>query len=142
MSANKKNHNPKAMLKEKFLVIALTISSVLITACGQNKVTEMEVQKEPIAETVAVKEVKRPAYREPHKYGGWHCPDNLGGFPPIDIQDLNQINVIRDRMPTQEETRTGASLMFFDPTEFPDAKPLDLKLPRVAKTYSFQSNME
>ena len=130
------------MLKEKNLVIALTISSVLITACGQNKVAEIEVQKNLNVETVAVNEVTKPAHREPHKYGGWYCPDNLGGFPPMDIQNFEQVSVIRNRLPTKEETRTGASLMFFDPTEFPDARPLDLKLPRVAKIYSFQSKMK
>lgn len=130
------------MLKEKFLVIALTISSVLITACGQNKVAEIEVQKNLNVETVAVNEVAKPVHREPHKYGGWYCPDNLNGFPPMDIQNFEQVNVIRNRLPTKEETRTGASLMFFDPTEFPDAMPLDMKLPSVAKIYSFQSNME
>ena len=130
------------MLKDKFLVIALTISSVLITACGQNKVAEIEVQKNLNVETVAVNEVTKPVHREPHKYGGWYCPDNLSGFPPMDIHNFEQVNVIRNRLPTKEETKTGASLMFFDPTEFPDATPLDMKLPRVAKIYSFQSNME
>jgi hypothetical protein len=142
LSTDKNNLNPKAMLKEKLLVITLTISLVLITACGQNKVAEIEVQNNLNVEAVAVNEVKKPAHRELHKYSGWYCPDNLRGFPPIDIQNFEQVSVIRDRLPTKEETRTGASLMFFDPTEFPNATPLDIKLPSVAKIYSFQSNME
>ncbi|MFT4755758.1 MAG: hypothetical protein ACI91R_000395 [Vicingaceae bacterium] len=70
MSTDKNNLNPKAMLKEKLLVITLTISLVLINACGQNKVAEKEVQNNLNVEAVAVNEVKKPAHRELHKYGG------------------------------------------------------------------------
>ncbi len=54
----------------------------------------------------------------------------------MDIQDLDKLISISDRLPTQEETRNGTSLMYFDPTEYPEAKPLKMTLPRLARIYS------
>jgi len=39
-------------------------------------------------------------------------------------------------MPTKEETQNGTSLMYFDPFEYPTAKPLDMKLPRLARYFT------
>jgi hypothetical protein len=75
-----------------------------------------------------------------HSYGGWYCPDNVGGFPPVDIQALSKVPVVIGRMPTEEETRNGRSLMYFDPTIHLDARPLDITLPQVARIYSKQRN--
>ena len=71
-----------------------------------------------------------------HEYGGWYCPDNLRGFPAMDIQDLSTVPVILGRMPTQEETRDGRALMFIDPEIHPNARPLDVQLPAVATYYN------
>ena len=68
---------------------------------------------------------------EPHKYGGWYCPDNLNGFPAVDIHNWEDVPVINGRMPTQDETQTEASLIFIDIEKYPNAKPLDLKMPQL-----------
>lgn len=114
------------MLPDKFLFPALLISFILTTSCGQNEGTT-HVEKPT---------VEQPKHQEPHSYGGWFCPDNFGGFPPIDVQHLDQVPVVADRLPTKEETSNGTSLMYFDPTEYPDAKPLEMALPQVARIHS------
>ncbi|MCH2215096.1 MAG: hypothetical protein MK086_08005 [Flavobacteriales bacterium] len=75
-----------------------------------------------------------------HNFGGWYCPDNLGGFPPVDISNLKSVQVVQDRLPTLEEARNGTSLMYIDTVEYPNARPLDIPLPQLAKYYSVHSN--
>ena len=79
---------------------------------------------------------------EPHKYGGWYCPDNLNGFPAVDINNWEDVPVINGRMPTQDETQTEASLIFIDIEKYPNAKPLDLKMPQLARFYNNHSRKE
>ena len=79
---------------------------------------------------------------EPHKYGGWYCPDNLNGFPAVDINNWEDVPVINGRMPTQDETQTEASLIFIDQEKYPNAKPLDLKMPQLARFYNNHSRKE
>lgn len=71
-----------------------------------------------------------------HEYGGWYCPDNLRGFPAIDVQDLSTVPVVIGRMPTKEETRNGSALMFIDPEIYPNARPIDIQLPALATYYN------
>lgn len=59
----------------------------------------------------------------------------------MDIQDLDKIPVVRDRLPTMEETSNGTSLMYVDPQEYPDARPLAMRLPRVARMVSPQNGI-
>ncbi len=73
--------------------------------------------------------------KEPHRYGGWYCPDNFG-FVPVDIQKLDEVPAIAHRLPTQEELRDKKSLIDVDTVKYPDAKALDMDLPRVARIYS------
>ncbi len=75
-----------------------------------------------------------------HNYGGWYCPDNLNGFPAVDIADWRNVPVVIGRMPTEAETRDGRSLIFVDPAEYPNAKPLDMPMPRLAHYYNESSN--
>lgn len=110
---------------------------VLITSCAQNDVIEDEL--EPSEETTSSAD---PVYTEMHSYGGWFCPDNLNGFPPVDISDLSKVPVVVGRLPTIEESRNGTSLMYFDKTAIPDARPLDVKLPQLARVYSSHSGMD
>ena len=77
--------------------------------------------------------------KEPHKYGGWYCPDNLNGFPAVDIKDWESVPVVNGRMATMEETRNGTSLIFVDMEKYPNAKPLDMKMPKLARYYNRQS---
>lgn len=74
--------------------------------------------------------------REPHCYGGWYCPDNLNGFPVVDFSDWADVPVVNGRMATQEETRNGSSLMFIDMAKHPDAKPMDITTPKLARYYN------
>jgi hypothetical protein len=74
--------------------------------------------------------------REPHNYGGWYCPDNLNGFPVVDFSDWADVPVVNGRMATQEDTRNGSSLMFIDMAKYPDAKPMDITTPKLARYYN------
>lgn len=74
--------------------------------------------------------------KTPHKYGGWYCPDNLNGFPPVDFADWKNVPVIIGRLPTKEETQTEASLMYINKEEYPTAKALDIPLPQLAYFHS------
>jgi hypothetical protein len=124
------------MSKDRILFFTLLFSFVLITSCSQHE--DAIDQEEP---TIEETKEAAPVAKEPHPYGGWYCPDNFGGFPPIDIQDLDQITVVSDRLPTLEEAQNGTALMFIDEAEFPGAKPLDIELPQAALIYSQQSGL-
>ena len=97
---------------------------------GNNIATET---KQLSAESEPQKENER---REPHKYGGWYCPDNLYGFPVVDFSDWADVPVVNGRMATQEETWNGSSLMFIDMAKYPDAKPMDITTPKLARYYN------
>lgn len=117
------------MATQKLMSAALLISLVLLSACEQpasgQKQEKQSQEIQPTRKTSSI-----------HNYGGWYCPDNLSGFPPVDITNLANVPVVNGRMPSEEETRNGTSLMYFDPVEYPDAKPLNIKLPQLAHYYS------
>jgi hypothetical protein len=119
----------KEMGTQKLTSAVLLIALVLLSACEQPATGQK--QEEKATETKPAQKTSRI-----HSYGGWYCPDNLGGFPPVNIADLAGVPVVNGRMPSQEETRNGSSLMYFDPAEFPDAKPLNIKLPKLAHYYA------
>lgn len=77
---------------------------------------------------------------KPHRFGGWYCPDNLNGFPPVDLRNWHQVPVIEGRMPTKEETRTEKSLIYVDKSQYPSVKAFDIKLPQLASYFCEQSN--
>lgn len=110
---------------QKLTSAALLIALVLFSACEQ-PVTGQK-QEEKATETKPEQKTSRI-----HSYGGWYCPDNLTGFPPVNITDLAGVPVVNGRMPTEEETRNGKSLMYFNPEEYPTAKPLNIQLPKLA----------
>lgn len=78
--------------------------------------------------------------KEPHRYGGWYCPDNFG-FTPVDIQKLDEVPAIANRLPTQQELRDHKSLISVDTAKYPDARALEMDLPRVARISSANSRM-
>lgn len=125
------------MLREKIVLSALLMGCIWYASCGQNEI----IDKQEIS-TAEEMETDKQTERPMHRYGGWYCPDNLGGFPPIDIREFRSIPVITDRLPTEEEARSGRSLMFFDTQKIPEAKPLEIGLPRVAKVYSRHTEMD
>jgi hypothetical protein len=77
--------------------------------------------------------------QEPHRYGGYYCPDNLNGFPAVDINNWKSVPVVNGRMATREETQNGTSLIFVDLEKYPDAIPLDIKMPKLARFYNENS---
>lgn len=124
------------MKKETFLPFIFVCLTAVLACNSEVKKTENE---EPIVEEITVEKtdlslLEIPEYKKPHEFGGWYCPDNFG-FKPVDIQKLEEIKVISDRLPTEEETRNSTSLIYIDSEKFPDAKPLDIKLPQVARMY-------
>ncbi len=114
------------MLRPKIILSLLIVSFNLLNACAQKDASEAGADT-PTEETKAPTEKA-----DVHRYGGWYCPDNLGGFPPVDVASLDAVPVVKDRMPTKEEAQNGTSLMYFDPATYPTAKPLDIDLPRLA----------
>lgn len=74
---------------------------------------------------------------KPHQYGGWYCPDNFG-FVPVDIQKLEEVPAISDRLPTEQELHDNMSLINVDTEIYPDARALKMHLPRVASIFSEQ----
>ena len=66
----------------KVLFILCTTSFV---ACSQNKKTDDTINEEVLNQKSEV------IHTEPHKYGGWYCPDNLNGFPPVDITNWKNV---------------------------------------------------
>lgn len=124
------------------LLGVLLLSGSLIS-CQQEKNTNTTTSLNEPTETMAVACAEEIAPSDPvekqkkqHPYGGWYCPDNLFGFPAMNIQDLNNLEVIEGRLPTQEEARSGQSLIFVDPDKHPTAKALDIPLPQVGKYYN------
>lgn len=116
---------------KKCFVVPLLMMTIVLTSCGQKDVFTTE--EEPATQTEQANVSKKDTQ---HPYGGWYCPDNIRGFPAVDIHNLDKVPVVQDRLPTKEETREGISLMFFDTTHTPDARPLDIKLPKLARYYS------
>ncbi len=86
--------------------------------------------------TLTIYSQNKDEVKEPHKYGGWYCPDNLGGFPAVNIFDWEDVPVVNGRMPTQEETRNGMSLIFVDEKKYSDVVPLEMTMPRLATYYN------
>jgi hypothetical protein len=123
-------------MKNKTIKVFAALSLIAFTACSQNNTTTEK--KEPEIKLKAYKTVKVPS----HRYGGWYCPDNLNGFPAVDIAEWKNVPVVNDRMATKEETQNGTSLIFVDAEEYPNAKPLDLKMPRLAHFDSPYSKRE
>ena len=107
------------------------LSIVCLTAfmsCSQD--TVMEEEK---AASLEKMEAEKPV---PHNYGGYFCPDNLGGFPAVDIANWESVPVVNGRMATREETQNGTSLIFVDDVKYPNAKPLDMTMPKLARYYN------
>lgn len=110
------------------LILAISIISLLACAANDQKVVDA-------TETGSEQKLEEPKY-VPHPYGGWYCPDNLNGFPAVDIADWENVPVVKDRLPTQEETRSEASLILVDTEKYPDAHALKIQLPKLARFYN------
>ncbi len=105
-------------------------------SCSQNNTTVENNKEEKPIEKVNTKK------KEPHKYGGWYCPDNLNGFPAVDINNWKSVPVVNGRMATKKETQNGTSLIFVDNEKYPEANFLDIKMPKLARFYNNYSKKE
>lgn len=123
-------------IMKKILITIVTITITALSSCSQNTTKKENVTPEKTS--VITDKIKQ----EPHKYGGWYCPDNLNGFPPVDIKNWNNVPVINGRLATKEETQTESSLIFVDTEKYPNAKPLDITMPKLAKFYNEYSKKE
>lgn len=124
------------MSKEQCVLAVLMSGLIFTTSCGQDQQVHdsenAQAQKEEVLDS---------PYTSIHQYGGWYCPDNFG-FAPVDIRDLDKIPVVTDRLPTLEETRNGTSLMYFNTDKIPDARALEMELPRLARVKHDWNGME
>ncbi|MCB0553285.1 MAG: hypothetical protein KDD02_07010 [Phaeodactylibacter sp.] len=116
--------------------IPTILSMLLIFVSCSSQQTTKEHSQTPVEELVTIVSNKA----EPHQYGGWYCPDNFG-FAPVDIQKLDEVPAIAGRLPTQQELRENKSLIAVDTAKYPDARALEMDLPRVARIYSGHSGM-
>lgn len=124
------------MSTSSYLLSLIIIAFGSLTSCGQPENLDDQVNV-----AMNVNDHAEAGDQQPHSFGGWYCPDNLRGFPPMDIRDLDKVPVVTGRLPTREETGNGTSLMYVDLQEHPDAKPLAMHLPRVATMVSPQNGM-
>ncbi|MFT5337083.1 MAG: hypothetical protein ACI9YL_001085 [Luteibaculaceae bacterium] len=123
-------------MKTKNVLTLAVIGTIALMSCSQNSpVIENSNAKKPAEKGAVVK-------KENHRYGGWYCPDNLGGFPAVDINDWDKVPVVNGRMPTQEETQNGTSLINVDMEKYPNAKPLDMTMPKLARYFNRSSQKE
>lgn len=120
------------MTKVKLSALLLLLTNGLFQmACGQERLND-KVEDSNSHHEAQAKSNKRAL----HAYGGWYCPDNIIGFPAVDIREFADVPVVVNRLPTKEETQNGTSLMYIDKSEIPDAYPLDIPLPALGRFYS------
>jgi len=123
-------------MKIKTFKLSIILLLISFTSCSQiNKSIDDNNTKESAQKST-------PKKSEPHRYGGWYCPDNLNGFPAVDINNWKNVPVVNGRMATKEETRNGSSLIFVDTAKYPNAKPLDITMPKLASFYNENSKRE
>lgn len=119
-------------MKTKHIKVFIII--LILTSCSLNKTTN----ETPVSKNIQANSEK-PVKKTHHNYGGWYCPDNLNGFPPVDIEKWKEVPVVKNRLPNKEETQNGTSLIYIDSLEYPNAKPLDIELPKLARYYNQSS---
>lgn len=123
-------------MKKKALKVFIAVVLISFSSCSQN--STITTTNDSTNET-AIKSTVQP---EPHSYGGWYCPDNLFGFPPVNSSDWKNVPVINGRLATKEETQTEAALIFVDTEKYPEAKPLDMMMPKLATLFNYSTNRE
>lgn len=123
-------------MKSKTMKIFSILMLFTITACSQKK-QKVDIKKSDI--------VVKPYQVEKvptHRYGGWYCPDNLNGFPAVNLAEWKSVPVINGRLPTEEEAKSSSSLILVDTEKYPNAKPLDIPMPQLATFTSPYTNRE
>ena len=123
----------KNIMKHKilFTLIVFCLTSFMSYSQNNNTDDNQDVEK--------LNKKNETIKTEPHRYGGWYCPDNLNGFPAVDINEWESVAVVNGRMATREETQNGTSLIFVDEEKYPNAQPLDIRMPKLARYYNHAS---
>lgn len=116
-------------MTNRFSIPALISMLLIFVSCSSQKTSKDHLK------TTSEEPPLASNKDEPHQYGGWYCPDNFG-FVPVDIQRLDEVPAIADRLPTQQELQDNMSLINVDIAKYPDARALKMALPRVARIYS------
>jgi hypothetical protein len=117
-------------MKKNALKTLSLVCIVTLMSCIQNKKpTENKIVEKSVETVNSVKQA-------PHNYGGWYCPDNLNGFPAVDLLNWKNVPVVNGRLATKEETQNGTSLIFVDTAKYPDARPLDIEMPKLGRFYN------
>lgn len=126
---------------KKFAFSVMTSALLACMSCGQSseqKAAEQTHEMDSIAARKKRIETMLDNYEAFIKETGhtsntgWYCPDNIQGFPPVDIKLWNKVPVVNGRLPTYEETEDGTSLIYYDTSRTPDAKPYGITLPKLA----------
>ncbi|MCT4579916.1 MAG: hypothetical protein N4A35_00745 [Flavobacteriales bacterium] len=122
------------MKKSKSFKLLFLLTIVFYSSCAQ--------QEQSLEEKInqVVPQVNKKL--EPHRYGGWYCPDNLNQFPAVDIESWRGVPVVNGRFANEEEFEKGASLIDVDLEKYPEAKVLPIQLPQLAKFYNRYSKRE
>lgn len=115
----------------------IVISTCLLFLFGCTNAENQATTKETVTTTEKDKECTTK--KSTHKYGGWYCPDNVYGFPAVNLKDWANVPVIENRLPTEEEVQTESSLIYIDKVKYPDAKAVNIKLPQLAKFFNHSS---
>lgn len=123
-------------MKNKNLNLLMAFSLTSLMACSQNHKTENPTPLEEANQTSKTLE------NEAHNFIGWYCPDNLNGFPAVDLKSWKNVPTVAGRLPTEEETKNGTSLIFVDAEKYPNAKSLDLSLPQLARFRNIHTKRE
>jgi len=125
-------------MKNKSFILLTILCFATFLSCSQT--THQQTEDTSEIENPTVNENKQEVGQ--HNYGGWFCPDNLNGFPAVDIKNWQDVPVINGRMATKEETQSESSLLFIDLEKYPNAKPLDIEMPKLARYYNISSRKE
>ena len=124
------------MMKKTILILLVIGGSTQFTSCSQKKENAISLNIDKSKENI------REEKQERHNYGGWYCPDNLNGFPAVAINNWKNVPVVNGRLPTREETQNGSALIYVDPAKFPNAKPLNMQMPKLASYFNESSKKD
>ncbi|MDX1349364.1 MAG: hypothetical protein R3279_03915, partial [Putridiphycobacter sp.] len=84
------------MKRNTFQLFTLICSTIII-ACSVNSMPETT----NTGHSNIIQLIDKNKVQPPHNYGGWYCPDNLNGFPAVDLANWSQVPVITNRLPTK-----------------------------------------
>ena len=86
-------------MQNRILITLCTLCFTTLMSCSQNnKTVKNNKSEKPIEKVSSTKQ-------EPHRYGGYYCPDNLGGFPAVDINNWKNVPVVNGRMATGKKLK-------------------------------------